>query len=71
MARSGSARRQCLPAVLWHLRQPADDAGAAGLRTGRWTPPDSPPDAGERAPFPAEAAVQADHRKRQPMTALS
>jgi len=43
MARSGSARRQCLPAVLWHLRQPADDAGAAGLRTGRWTPPDSPP----------------------------
>lgn len=49
------ARPSCSPIV---LQQPADDAEAAGQRPEHRAPPDGPPDAGERAPCPAEASVQ-------------
>ena len=44
--------------TLW---QPTDDAGIAGQRPHRRSPPDGPSDAGERAQGSTEAAVLAHH----------
>ena len=65
-ARGPGAARPCplgLPALEGDLRQPAQDARAAGSGPERWAAPDGPAEARERAQGSAEAAHQAPHRQ--------